>query len=175
MSDLMFDEAPVNGKIKYTKGDWRTYAIHDDKNIKGFFGDYQWLSNFHISPVNYSGLLYPSSECAYQASKVQKEYRHNFQTCTPYQSKKLWKNYPLVDKSAKEWDNRKYEVMEIIVFNKFINEELKQKLLSTGDKYLEETNHWKDSFYGVDINLGGQNQLGKILMKIRDFWRIKND
>ena len=35
MSDLMFDEVPLNGKTKYTKGDWRTYAIHDDKNIKG--------------------------------------------------------------------------------------------------------------------------------------------
>lgn len=30
---------------------------------------------------------------------------------------------------------------------------------------------WKDQCWGVDINLGGQNNLGKILMKIREYWK----
>lgn len=56
-----------------------------------------------------------------------------------------------------------------IVFNKFIqNRSLKEKLLDTGNKYLEETNWWKDDFWGVDIKIGGKNNLGKILMKVRE-------
>ena len=40
-------------------------------------------------------------------------------------------------------------------------------LLSTGDKYLEETNHWKDTYYGVCDGVG-KNVLGKILMSVRN-------
>ncbi len=171
MSDLMFNEIPVVGDY-YKFGDWKLYAVHDDKNIKGFFGDYRWLSNFHKCQVYFEGLLYPSSENAYQASKLELYYRHHLQTCTVEKSKKIWKNYPLLDDSKEEWDGRKYDVMAGILFEKFNrNKELRQKLLDTGTKYLEETNHWKDVYWGVDIKLGGQNNLGKLLMKIREFWK----
>lgn len=45
------------------------YKIHDENNIKGFFGDYRFLSNFHLCDVYFEGILYPSSEHAYMASK----------------------------------------------------------------------------------------------------------
>jgi len=170
MSDKMYDEVPVKGKIKYTKGDWKEYAVHDEKNIKGFFGEYMFLSNFFESPVYYKDILYRSSENAYQASKIEEGFRGHLANCTPYQSKKLWKDFPSIDKSAQEWDERKYKVMAEIVFMKFCNDELKEKLLATGDKYLEETNHWNDVSWGV-CNGKGENNLGKILMKIRDFWK----
>ena len=172
MSDLMYNETPVIGSY-YKFGDWKLYAIHDDKNIKGFFGDYRWLSNFHICSVYYEGLLYPSSENAYQAAKVVENFRHHLLSCTPANSKKEWKKHPRIDKSKEQWDGRKYYIMSEIVFDKFNrNPDLKQKLIETGDKYLEETNHWKDVWWGVDIKLGGQNNLGKLLMKVRDFIKI---
>ena len=61
--------------------------------------------------------------------------------------------------------------MSSIVFEKFYrNKELRKKLLETGDRYLEETNWWGDDFWGV-CNGEGRNELGKILMKVRDFWK----
>jgi predicted NAD-dependent protein-ADP-ribosyltransferase YbiA (DUF1768 family) len=44
--------------------------------------------------------------------------------------------------------------------------------LATGNDYLEETNTWKDSFWGV-YNGIGTNWLGKILMEERE--RIRRD
>lgn len=130
----------------------KDYSIIDDKNIKGFFGKYRWLSNFYVAPCYYQGILYPSSENAYQASKVITEDRNNFLTITPSQSKKAWKKYTKLDRDDVEWDGRKLDVMKVIVFDKFLrNKELLVKLINTGDKYLEETNDWGDQFYGVDI------------------------
>lgn len=171
MSDLMFNETPVVGEF-YKFGDWKLYAVHDDNNIKGFFGDYRWLSNFEPCKVYYEGLLYPSSEAAYQAAKIRVDYRHNLQTVSAAKTKREWKKYPLIDDSKEEWDERKYDVMSVILFDKFYrNKGLRQKLIETGDKYLEELNHWKDQDWGVDVKLGGKNYLGKILMKIRDYWK----
>lgn len=47
------------------------------------------------------------------------------------------------------------------------NPELCEKLLNTGDAYIEETNKWGDTFWGVSKGIG-ENNLGKILMGIRD-------
>jgi len=167
----MYNEVPVVGKY-YKFGDWKEYTVHDDQNIKGFFGDYRWLSNFHKCRVFFEGWLYPSAENAYQSSKVDVDYRPIFCKIEPNESKKEWKKHPRIDDSKEEWDERKYDVMSVIVFDKFYrNKDLRKKLLDTGSKYLEETNHWKDQFWGVDINLGGTNHLGKILMKIRTYWK----
>lgn len=186
MSDLMFDESPVVG-TKYKPGDWKLYSIHSDNEIRGFFGDYMWLSNFYICDVYYEGLIFPSSENAYQAAKVKNKVdRMNFINseffgikCSPYQSKKIWNKYELLDESPEKWDLRKYDVMSVILFDKFLkNKDLRQKLLDTSDKILEETNHWHDNFWGrcicdncQNIDSSQQNHLGKILTKIRNYWK----
>lgn len=166
MNNMMYNEPP----------NWRdickTYLKNDDKVIKGFFYDYRWLSNFQKAPVWFEGQLYPSVEHAYQSAKVPQEHRFAFTVCSAAESKQEWKKYTLLDKSAQEWDARKYQVMAQLVFDKFLNHlDLRQKLLDTGDRYLEETNHWGDVYWGVDIKRGGENNLGKILMKTRDYWK----
>ncbi len=57
-----------------------------------------------------------------------------------------------------------------IVKAKFVqNTELGKKLCSTGEAPLAEGNSWHDVFWGVDEKTGkGENNLGKILMKVRD-------
>jgi len=61
-----------------------------------------------------------------------------------------------------------------IVYNKFSqNEDLKEKLLNTGEIYLEEGNWWHDNYWGQCNcyrcrNIHGLNKLGKILMQVRD-------
>jgi predicted NAD-dependent protein-ADP-ribosyltransferase YbiA (DUF1768 family) len=59
--------------------------------------------------------------------------------------------------------------MRRILVIKFQNPELKAKLIATGDAQLVEGNTWGDLFWGVDTTMGvGSNQLGKLLMGIRD-------
>ena len=59
------------------------------------------------------------------------------------------------------------KIMYDINVIKFSNPYLRNLLLTTGDRYLEETNWWKDDYWGV-VNGQGLNKLGLILMKIRD-------
>lgn len=148
----------------------------DAENIKGFFGQYRWLSNFWECPVEYEGILYPSSENAYQAAKVLPEHRCNFQNIKPNESKKAWKKYPGI--APENWDKIKLNIMYEIVERKFNqNKDLAIKLIETYPKYLEETNTWRDVFWGV-CKGKGENHLGFILMKVRKTLiekKIKNE
>lgn len=47
------------------------------------------------------------------------------------------------------------------------NEDLKEKLLATGNNILEEGNTWGDRVWGT-VNGVGENRLGKILMRVRE-------
>lgn len=169
MSDFMFDEVELIGGKKYMVGDWKRVATHDEQNIKGFFGPYRFLSNFQLCEIYFEGEIYPSTECAYQAAKVLKSFRKEFTTCSAAESKKLWKKFPSLYKTAQDWDSAKDDIMMRVVSHKFLEDKnLRQKLVETGDKYLEELNWWSDTHWGVDIILGGENNLGKLLMKVRD-------
>ena len=138
-------------------------SFYNEGNIKGFFGDYRWLSNFHECKVAFEGDEYPSSENAYQAAKFLWADRAEFKFCSPKEAKDLGKN-----QKPAGWFNRNIDIMESILYDKFCyNRELKQKLLDTGNKYLEETNWWGDKFWGVCDGVG-ENMLGKLLMKVRD-------
>ena len=95
--------------------------------------------------------------------------RERFVLTNPKESKKLGRSIAL----RPNWDNLRLDVMFLIVYDKFYrNADIRQKLLKTGDKYLEETNHWKDMFYGVDYYSEiGENNLGKILMRVRSLFQ----
>lgn len=157
---MMFDNSEI-------KMNWRDIAIHDDKNIYGFFGNFRWLSNFHPC-VTVEG--YPTVENGYMASKVKARFRPQFKTFSAYDAKARWNEFPLIDKCAGDWDNRKVEVMRYFLeqkFDKVLNPDLWKKLQDTGNKQLVELNFWGDIFWGVDYKRGGQNMLGKLLMEIR--------
>ena len=140
-------------------------SVHDEQNIKGFFGQYRWLSNFEPCLIEYEGYVFHSSEAAYQAAKTNdfKE-KQKFFNATASQSKKLGRNISL----RFDWEQVKLSVMEDILTAKFNkNADLRERLINTNKKYLEETNWWNDRFWGV-CNGHGENNLGKILMKIRN-------
>jgi hypothetical protein len=151
-------------------GKERDYIVHDENNIKGFFGDFRYLSNFEECEVYFEGVLYPSTEAAYQAAKsLNPEIRKKFLGLPANQTKKLGREI----KIREDWEDVKYDVMSSIVFDKFYRHlHLRKLLLETGDKYIEETNHWKDVYWGV-CNGEGKNNLGKILIAIREFWKAK--
>lgn len=143
----------------------REIIIHDEHNIKGFFDNYRFLSNFEPCDVLFDGIIYPSSENAYQAAKsLDIEVRKKFVDISSTDSKKLGK----IVEIRPDWNNIKLDIMYSIVFDKFTrNSKLGDQLIETGDKYLEETNYWKDTFWGV-CNGVGKNWLGRILMDVRE-------
>lgn len=133
--------------------------------IYGFEGDYRFLSNFYPSIVEYEGSHYPTVEHAYQAAKtLNPAQRREIQiVVSPAKAKMLGRHVHM----RHDWDEIKVQVMEYLLRQKFSGyHELSKQLFETDDKYLEETNHWGDTFWGV-CNGKGQNVLGNLLMKIR--------
>ena len=135
--------------------------------IGEFNGEYSFLSNFYECDVEFEGKLYPSAEHAFQAAKsTDPAVRAKIASKpTPGQAKRSGRRVEL----RPDWDYIKDAVMEEVVRDKFKrNENLRFRLLETGDQELIEGNRWNDQYWGVDINKNrGQNRLGKILMKIR--------
>lgn len=135
------------------------------EEIKEFKGEYRWLSNFHTSPVEFEGKLYPSVEHAYQAAKsLDEKVRENIAGLPMARdAKKIGGTLQL----RSDWNDIKYGIMFQCVNSKFtLNKELAQKLIDTTSVNLIEGNWWKDTYWGV-CNGVGQNNLGKILMEIR--------
>lgn len=138
----------------------------DENTIKEFWGEYRFLSNFYEHPILYKGIEYPSSEHAYVSAKSD-DLKFKIKVSlveTPGKVKRLGSKVTLI----KDWDYKKFGIMEEIVRIKFNDPTLSKKLLETGDRPLYEGNSWNDKTWGVDKNTGeGRNALGKILMKIR--------
>lgn len=63
--------------------------------------------------------------------------------------------------------------MENLIHQKFSQEPLRSQLLNTGEEELVEGNTWGDTYWGI-CNGKGQNNLGKILMKVRNQLRQEN-
>lgn len=133
--------------------------------INSFEGEYGFLSNFYECSVEYNGMTFGSSEAAFQAQKcVDDEDKIKFKYLRPKGAKRFGKTVKL----RPDWDEVKVEVMRGVLKAKFTqNPELKSMLLATGDNELVEGNRWGDRFWGVCKGTG-QNNLGKLLMELRD-------
>ena len=139
-------------------------VVHDAKKIAGFVAEYRWLSNYFPCRVEWEGLVYGSSEAAYQAGKYPAAEREVFTRLDPDPARKFPRTKPY-DRAA--WLARKERTMREVIWAKFSqNPELAKKLLTTGERYLEETNWWGDNTWGV-YRGEGQSLLGSILMDVR--------
>jgi ribA/ribD-fused uncharacterized protein len=141
----------------------------NSKPIDSFKYKYSFLSNFYPVTIEYEGLIYRSSEAAYQASKTKDpEIRKEF---TTYSASKSKREGNTILKDKKLWYPKSLKIMEDILRIKFSQDYFKKLLLDTGNRELIEGNTWHDNFFGSCIcdrcrNIG-ENNLGKILMKIR--------
>jgi len=145
------------------------YAVHKDGEIRGFFGQFRFLSNFYIldEGVTFEELTYPSTEHAYQAAKWPSNQRSQFLGVTAGQSKHLGKAAPKLN--VKRWNKNKVDLMYSLVYQKFYkNIKLRKMLLAMDGYHLEERNSWGDRFWGTDEQGNGENHLGIILMRVRD-------
>ena len=131
--------------------------------ITEFQGNYRFLSNFSPVFVMFEGKSYLSVEHAYQAAKAPAEEREPFRHCTPGQAKRLGQKTKL----PTDWETRKVAVMFSLLTSKFSQDYLRGRLLATEDAELVEGNHWGDTFWGVCKGVG-ENNLGKLLMRVRE-------
>lgn len=136
----------------------------------GFRDEFSFLSNFHDAVVSFEGERYSTSEHAYQAAKTLDPWEKRIiRECgSPGKAKKLGKGVKIRD----DWDAVKLSIMETILRSKFQNPWLRALLIDTKELELVETNTWSDTFWGV-CNGVGENNLGKLLMKIRE--EVRNE
>lgn len=147
--------------------------------IKGFRGEYYFLSNFSDSKITIGGYTFQNGEAAFHSFKNEgRGYKIGLQYLEPSKAKQLGRRCKL----RSDWEEVKDDVMYQVVYAKFSqNEDLKKALLATGDKELIEENVWHDNYWGVCIcnkctesrirynyDESSYNHLGKTLMRVRD-------
>jgi len=133
--------------------------------------DTGFLCNFYPAPFRLDGVLYPTVEHAYQASKFDDTAHAQaiLDAETPRAAKKLGqtRDVPL----RPDWDARKQTLMLHWVAAKFCLAdgalELTQRLLATGQRVLVEDSP-TDSYWGMGTDGTGANHLGRILMAVRE-------
>ena len=156
-----------------------------------FRDEFFYLSNMYPSKITlpkelqeeYPYLLmnddvFDSVERAYQYLKSNNpEYKMAIKKATIKGSKIVARDYLDNNKIAEYiegFHDKKLEIMELLVNLKFEqNPDLLRKLISTGEKKIEETNTWKDIYWGIS-NGEGENHLGKILMNTRSKLQMNN-
>ena len=128
---------------------------------------YYELSNFYLAKFNLDGKTWLSTESYFQAMKFpgdaayqEKIRRESNQS----QVKKLGSSRAVPMRP--DWDSVRDDVMKCALYAKFTqNEDLKDLLLSTGDRPLIENNK-RDNYWAIG-NGSGLNKLGLMLCDLR--------
>jgi hypothetical protein len=156
-------------------------STRSDNECLAFFGKSNPLSNFHGCSFSIGGVKYNSTEQFYQSKKadfvLDMSTKEKIMTSNiPAVQKRLGDSIKILDKE--KWNDLAPELMYGGIMAKFSqNQDLKNFLLSTGDKHLIEASP-RDTFWGSGLSLTnkdclkadkhrGRNLLGKILESVR--------
>lgn len=135
---------------------------------------YGCFSNFSPHPVLIEGKKWPSVEHYYQAHKLlgtpdeplMEAIRH---AATPEEAAAMGRDQARTIRA--DWKRAKQEVMWRAVFTKFTtHKEIQQILLDTGEEWIVE-NSARDYYWGCGKDGSGQNELGRMLMRLRTHLR----
>ena len=136
-----------------------------------YIDQYYLFSNYSALPVKYKGVIYPTSEHAYQSAKFahnKKIYNKIINAQSPSEAKRISNEYKGYER--KDWMSVKLQIMSNIIHEKAKqHEEVRNKLLITGAAQIVEAS--ADSFWGHGKDNNGKNHLGKIWMQIREALR----
>lgn len=160
--------------------------------IREFQGEYRWLSNFWMAKQIVNEIEFCCNEQWYVYNKCTDEgkqdtFEMNGDIFYNISDKDAvlafsrydgtdWQKAGAIKKFGRKkiilnprFDQIKIEVMRVGLYAKFTqNQELRDKLLATGDAVLQEGNTWGDVFWGIDLTTGqGENWLGRLLMDLR--------
>lgn len=140
--------------------------------IDSFSGENKFLSNFYPVTINWNNFVFASVEHAYVASKSTSFL--DWKKVSEFNSDEAGKakRYGRKIKLRKDWDMVKISLMRKFLKEKFSYPYLQEMLLKTENVTLIEGNYWHDNYWGNCFcdkcqKIVGQNQLGKLIMKIR--------
>jgi len=143
--------------------------------INKFEGMFHFLSNMQLIDIPFEGIVYPSVEHYYVAMKTTdpRIRRIVSKIETPEKAKK-YGHRDIEEKGLlrPDWSDIKIDVMRKGLEIKFQDVFMQTCLMETDDHELIEGNWWNDTFWGV-YKGKGENNLGKLLMEIRQ--RIRNE
>ncbi len=139
------------------------------------FGEYGYLATYSNYGFFKDGVFWKTSEHYYQAQKfMYSDTKIRIQNAeTPKIASTIGRDRKLNLRS--DWEEVKQDVMFDAVYYKFKqNKDILQKLLNTGDaKIIEAT--VKENYWGCGPNNDGQNNYGKILVKVRETLRTEQE
>lgn len=113
----------------------------------------------------------PTIEHAYQLAKTlcKSERVWVLSSSTPAEARKRGQEVT----KREDWESVRIDIMRELLRQKFQIPEFKEKLLATGEAELIEGNWWGDTFWGVCKGVG-ENNLGKLIMEIREEIRCRS-
>lgn len=133
--------------------------------INSFRGKHFFLSNFSPCIVYYNGKKFPTVEHAFQAAKcVHEEEMDIFRFLDEPKDAKQWGKRVTL---RPDWESVKVGIMKELLIQKFSTPKYNALLKETMGMTLVEGNNHRDTFWGV-YNGKGLNNLGKLLMEVRD-------
>jgi len=133
--------------------------------------EYGAFSNFAAYPIELRGKRWPTSEHFFQAQKFadpsdQEEIRA---VSSPMIAARMGRDRKRTLRS--DWERVKIDVMREAVEAKFTqHDDLRELLLGTGDATLIEHTE-NDNFWGDGGDGSGRNELGRVLMAVREALR----
>ena len=131
---------------------------------------YGCFSNFSPHAINLRGQIWPTVEHYYQAQKFWGTENAALMdvirtSSTPEIAASIGRDR--THKVRLDWEAVKYSIMREAVLTKFLTHpDIQAILLSTGELMLVE-NSPTDYYWGCGLARTGQNQLGKILVSVR--------
>lgn len=133
--------------------------------ITNFRREYSFLSMSYPAVITYNGIVFYTAEAAYQAQKMTSRKEQEKMSALGLEAvrKRGQKISPRPD-----WEKIKTQIMYEIQLAKFSQSpHLKEKLLSTAGKTLLDTGYAHNPYW-TEMRGEGENNLGKILMKVRE-------
>ncbi len=162
-------------KLEQYRDLWLSEKMNE---VIGFYPrEFYPLDNFSSFKVEWDGYLYSSVEEAYQAASFMGSDEEMVQAIKKSHSADEAQRLAYVnkDKRRDDWDLIKLDVMELLLRLKLEqNPYVLKKLLQTGDYYIVEDSP-KDSFWGWGPDRCGENQLGRLWMKLRKELILKEE
>lgn len=144
-------------------------------NLYSVNAEYGELSNFALYPITLRGRRWPTSEHFFQAQKFEdKRDQDEVRAAnTPMLAARMGRDRKR--KLRRDWERVKVGIMREAVEAKFRqHEELRVLLLGTGDaKLVEHTEN--DDFWGDGGDGSGRNELGRVLMAVREALRNEEE
>lgn len=163
----------IRRSCQQTRVNYTSRAVTEPIRFYSVSAEYGQFSNFAPYPISLRGKRWPTSEHFFQAQKFanakdQEEIRG---VSSPMIAARMGRDRKR--KLRKDWERVKIGIMREAVEAKFRqHDELRTILLATGDaKLIEHTDN--DDFWGDGGDGSGRNELGRILMAVREALRTE--